>query len=657
MAGEWFTPADLAAAGLPDLPDERAIRIRAEAEWRHPSREGTHWRRRTGRGGGFEYHLSALPRAAQIKLALATAAAAAADPRANLSRSEAWAWFDGLPDKKKAVAHSRQQALDTVDALVRAGTEMVVAMLNVARHEGAALSTLYRWREAVAGLDRADWLPALAPRNAGRSAQIECPAEAWDMLKADYLRLEKPNFTDCHRRLVAVAKAQGWALPSATTLQRRLEAIPVELRVLARDGTEALKRLYPAQQRSRDHFHALQAVNADGHKWDVFVRWPDGTVLRPQMVALQDLYSGMILSWRVDRSANKEAVRLAIGDMVEDYGIPDAIWLDNGRDFASKWITGGTPNRYRFKVRDDEPTGLLGQLGVAVHWTTPYSGQSKPIERAFRDLAQGLAKHPRFAGAYVGNKPDAKPENYGSHAVPLELFLATIGEGIAEHNARVGRRSQVCRGTLSFAQAFAHSYAAAGTIITKATPEQRRLWLLAAEAIRVDARDGTITLEGNRFWAEFLVAYRGQRVTVRFDPQALQEPLHVYRSDGGYLGSAQCVAAVGFDNVDAAREHGRDRKRWMRSQREMLEAERSMTVKQLADLLPEPEQPAPLPETKVVRPLLYPVAGGTALQPRPADPQADADDLDWLAKSNALRRAERGLHLVSMHEAEAGGDD
>ena len=643
MTGEWFTPAELAAAKLPDLPDERAIRLRADREgWRAPERDGTHWRKRAGRGGGYEYHLSALPRAAQIKLALDAGKAAASPATAERKRAEAWAWFERAPAKKQAVARSRMEALDAVDLLVRAGVETTVAMHQVARQQGTGTSTLYRWREATYGLDRGDWLPALTPRHAGRQTEVECSPEAWDALRVDYLRLEAPNMVDCYRRVTAMAAERGWTVPSLQTMQRRIDAIPLELRTLARKGTEALKRIYPAQQRERGHFHALEAVNADGHKWDVFVRWPDGTVLRPQMVAIQDLYSGMILAWRVDRSANKAAVRLAIGDVVEAYGIPSLCWLDNGRDFASKWITGGTPNRYRWRMRDDEPSGLLTDLGVEVHWTTPYSGQSKPIERAFRDFAHGLAKHPAFAGAYVGHKPDAKPENYGNAAVPLDVFLATIGAGIAEHNARIGRKSRVCGGRLSFAQAFAASYAAAP--IRKATAEQQRLWLLAAEAVRVDARDGSIQLEGNRYWSDALVAHRGQRVTVRFDPEALQEPLHVYRTDGAYIAAAECVAAVGFNDVNAAREHGRARKAWVRANRDLLAAERSMSIKQLADMLPEPAEPEPLPEPRVVRPV-FTTRGNTAVAP--AEP--DDDDLHWLINNNEALRPSR-LRIVPTDE-------
>ena len=657
---EWFTPAEMAEKNLPDMPDERAIQVRANAEWRRPDREGTHWRRRAGQGGGYEYHLALLPRAAQVQLALA-GGAPDSDAKADIKRAELSAWFDRQPERKKAVARARAETLDAIDTLVRAGLDHLIATLEVARSTGSSRSTLYRWRDMVAGLDRADWAPALAPRHAGGQARCECPDEAWEALKADYLRLERPAFTDCHRRLVGIAAERGWTLPSASTLQRRMEALPGVVLVLARDGVEALRRMYPAQQRTRDHFHALQAVNADGHKWDVFVRWPGGpgqpeTVLRPQMVAIQDLFSGMILAWRLDRSANKEAVRLAIGDMVEQWGIPSDCWLDNGRDFASKWITGGIPNRYRFRVTEEEPSGLLTQLGVAVHWTTPYSGQSKPIERAFRDMAGGIAKHPAFAGAYVGNTPMAKPENYGSKAVPLDVFIKVVGEGIAEHNARIGRRSAVCGGKLSFLQAFTASYGAAESVITKATPEQRRLWLLAAELIQVNKVDGSITLEGNRFWADFLHAWRGQRVTVRFDPQALQEKLHVYRPDGGFLGSAPCVAATGFDDVDAAKAHQRARRSFIKGAQQMEAAAKSLSLDDLVAMQARVAAPPEPPDAKVVRPV-FRAAGNLALKPHnhaQPDGEQEPEHLQRLERVFEMQRAAGGPVLEVVGGRDAG---
>ncbi|PZX22172.1 bacteriophage Mu transposase [Rhodobacter capsulatus] len=79
------------------------------------------------------------------------------------------------------------------------------------------------------------------------------------------------------------------------------------------------------------------------------------------------------------------------------------------------------------------------QIGRTLNRDARSIRQAKPIERAFRDIADRLTRHPAFAGAYVGNKPTAKPENYGSRAIPLADFLAITAREIAEHNARPGR--------------------------------------------------------------------------------------------------------------------------------------------------------------------------------------------------------------------------
>ncbi|MBX3506920.1 MAG: Mu transposase C-terminal domain-containing protein [Parvibaculum sp.] len=478
------------------------------------------------------------------------------------------------------------------------GTDL--AIQHIAINHGIKIRTIYLWKKKVQGLAPSDWAPALAPRHVGRVAEVELEPAAWDQLRADYLRPSAPNFTDCYRRLQHRAGTEGWTLPSPRTLERRLAAIPEQTRIFFREGVDALKRLYPAQVRDRSSYHALEAVNADGHVWDVFVRFPDGTVGRPAMVAFQDLYSGKILSWRLNKHSNKETVLLAFGDLVETYGIPTHCYLDNGRDFASKWVSGGTPNRYRFKIKENEPQGVLTMLGVEVHWTTPYSGQSKPIERAFRDFAQALAKHPAFEGAYTGNKPDAKPENYGSKAVPYDQFEQIVAEGIAEHNARLGRRSLVCAGKLSFDTAFALSYAQSE--IRKATAEQRRLWLLAAEGVTV-RKTAHIELSGNKYWCEELLEFIGQKVVIRFDPEDLHAGVHVYRLDGVYVAEARCVELTGFGDQAAARDHARGRRQWMRAVREKAQREINMSLDELVAALPTIEKDERKVEPKVVRPI------------------------------------------------------
>lgn len=638
-AREWFSAAELAALALPGMPATKGkvLEMAKRQDWQRAAWENTHWRQRDGRGGGVEYHLAVLPMVARAKLAFAEHQAAA-EPVASAAEG-LWEWYVRQPTTKKAKAEARLKALAAVETLVTCGERRVQAMAMVAAEQKVALSSLYEWAKCTHGLAREDWLPALAPRHGGGRERAELPDDAWAMLKGDYLRPERPNFTACFRRLERVAREQGWTLPAERTLHNRMMAIPEHQRVLLRDGVDALRRMFPAQQRDRGVFHAMEAVNADGHTWDVFVKWPDGTVSRPHMVAFQDLYSGKILSFRVDVALSWHPVRLAFGDMVEAFGIPRLCWLDNGREFAAKRITGGQKTRYRFKVKDEEPEGLMTTMGVEVHWTTPYHGQAKPIERAFRDFAQDIAKHPAFAGAYTGNSPTAKPDNYGAKAVPLDTFLLVISEEIAEHNARAGRRSPICAGR-SFDETFAASYTTAP--IVKASPAQRMLWLLAAEAVKPRAQDGAIHLHGNRYWAEFLHAQRGCQVLVRFDPDALHDPLHIFGSDGRYLGEAACLEAAGFNSVPAAQEQGRRWKTYLRATRQGAAALERMSIAEIARKLPQIEAAEP-PEPGVVQPIF---AGNTALKAVPrAEPEREEE-------SDRVMRALRAQPMRSFRIVE-----
>ncbi|MBL4800890.1 MAG: Mu transposase C-terminal domain-containing protein [Emcibacter sp.] len=610
---EFYTAADIAQMALPGLPGtERAIQLKAKKEdWyaRKNMAGALLARKRSGQGGGYEYHFTLLPVWSQRKLVLiARQKAAMKSPRTikkeRISQSGLWAFYDGLSDKKKTKAKSRLDILMDVIALEKGGSQKNVCVTIVAHEEGVSLRSIYNWFNLVEGYAKVDWLAALVPHNSGRTVTAECHPDAWAMIKTDYLCEERPTFNSCYRRLERSAAAHGWDIPAERTLYRRFyKSIGLTVINLARYGTEHWKQnSYPAQERDRSVFHALEAVNADGHKFDVFVQWPG--VEKPgraMMVAFQDLYSGKILSWRIDQTENKEAVRLAFGDVVDEFGIPEHCYLDNGRAFASKWLTGRTPNRFRFKIKDEDPAGIMTSMDVKVHWTLPYAGQSKPIERAFRDMCDDIAKDPRLRGAWTGNHVANKPENYGSKAIPIDEFIRVVEEGIILHNARIGRRAKVCQGR-SFDVTFQESYAIAP--IRKATEVQRRLYLLAAEGVKVSSRDGALRLMENRYWADFLRDHKGQNLVIRYDPQNMHAGLHVYRLDGEYLGFAEIWDAAGFNDISKAQEHGRARKQMLKADKMILAAERTMGLDEVIGYMAPPPAPdATKLDSKVVKPI------------------------------------------------------
>ena len=529
------------------------------------------------------------------------------------SRDLLWQRMNDASEKQREKARVKVEAVTAAATLIDSGVDTGTAFNSVAVSHSAPAASVRRWYYAAVKFDRADWLPALLGKYSARreTMDAEFTPAAWDFLVADYLRPERPSLNVCYWRLQEAAAANGWTIPSLRSVHRRIEReIPTEQRVLLREGEHALMRLYPAQQRSILDIEAMEWINGDGYQHNVFVKWFNGEVLRPKTWIWQDVRTRKILAYRTDVSENSDSIRLSLSDVVERYGIPRHLTIDNTRAAANKWMTGGVKNRYRFKVKEDDPKGIIPLLGIQLHWTSVLfgqgHGQAKPIERAFSHggLGELVDKHPLLAGAYTGDNPMAKPDNYGSRAIPAEDFIKALDAGIALFNSRQGRQTEACDGRLSFDEAFAESYATA--TVRKATAEQRRLLLLPAEAVRV-SESGTFVLEAggslrqrkNRYFNEALINIKPNRVVVRFDPAQLHESVSVYTLDGRFIADARCIDAAAFGDTQAAREHKRHRTQYVKRVKEATKARNIMDALEVAELMPEPEQPAPV-EARVV---------------------------------------------------------
>jgi hypothetical protein len=603
----WFTAAEIADFALPGLPrTKRKVNERADIEnWALAVDESgqPRARPRKGRGGGMEYHLSLLPdaaKAALVKQGVAWVPANDEDAVAIARQAHGWAWYDRQSDAVKGEAMRRAAVIAMVQAFQSAGMTATAAVSATAQSEKISGATIYNWLKLVKGVGQADRLPALAPRRKGGGKEADVDSGAWDQLKADYLRPEAPTFSSCYyRTLHHYATPRGITLPSERTLFRKLEReVDPRFVIARRKGMDAVKSMVPAQQRTVAHLHAMALVNIDGHKFDVFVRFPDGKIDRPILVGIQDVYSRMMLAWRCGDTESALLTRLAFADLLKRHGIPKHCVMDNGRAFASKWISGGIENRYRFKVREEEPLGLLPSLEIGITWTLPYSGQSKPIERAWRDIADMIAKDPRCNGAYVGNRPDAKPENYGEKAVPLADFLQIVEEGMRIHNERTGRNTETTRGG-SFAQTFADSYARSP--IGQCSEEHLRLALLTGEQVKPDRKSGFVTIAENRYWTPELSRHVGQLLTVRFDPDDLSLPVHVYDNGGQYLCTAERWEASRFDDMAAAKRQAKLRGDMRKSIRKTAEIERLLSADEVAARMRMEAVETQMPEPAVIR--------------------------------------------------------
>ena len=482
--------------------------------------------------------------------------------------------FLALPSTAREEAKRRLAIVREVDALAANITSAVDRRRMVAESSGESVRNIERWQQAVRGLDRVDWLPALAPKwgNGGRP-EADISPEAWQFILHEWGTQSQPALKPVYRRAVKEAARQGWVLPSYQTVKRRIEALPATAVTLWRKGDQALADMYPAIERDYSSLKLHDIWCADGRRADVFCLWPDGTIGRPIIVAWEELRSRAILGWHAGKVESADLIRLSLKDAASrSSALPTEALLDNGRGFAGKLMSGGQPTRYRFKVKEEDIPGILTELQINVIWSTPGHGQSKPIESFWNRISQ-TDRRAEFAGAYCGNRPNAKPEEFDSaKAVPLERYLQAVREDIEAYN-ETEHRGDSMDGRSPNA---VYADLATVTVIRQPTAAQLRLCLLAVEKVARD-KTGAVLLLGNRYWTERLADVpQSRKLIARFNPDDAAEPISVYDGDE-FICEAPIVTKSGFRNQQAAKDKARAASQVKKAQKKISQSLRDMS--------------------------------------------------------------------------------
>jgi hypothetical protein len=126
----------------------------------------------------------------------------------------------------------------------------------------------------------------------------------------------------------------------------------------------------------------------------------------------------MILGWWIDEIPSTLSIIRATRMMVEAYGCPENGQFDNGKDFTSYWFSGDAWNEQhnKFGKRErDTVSCVIEDLGMTAHFTEPYHGQSKHIERAFGFFASEFDKSfESYLGSNTSDRHDESRLYVGS---------------------------------------------------------------------------------------------------------------------------------------------------------------------------------------------------------------------------------------------------
>ena len=174
-----------------------------------------------------------------------------------------------------------------------------------------------------------------------------------------------------------------------------------------------------AQGSKSSHLNRInQLWEIDGTLADIMCQTADGTSVRYSLTALIDVFSRRV-KILVSRQPSSVAVCELLGKAILDWGLPEVLKADNGKDYASEQI-----NRYS------------QDMGFSVDYSKPYTPEDKPhIERFFGTLTRKLFPYIKgFCGHNVNDANQLRAaysmaqRHQGARAVAEVSEMLTGGE-------------------------------------------------------------------------------------------------------------------------------------------------------------------------------------------------------------------------------------
>lgn len=418
--------------------------------------------------------------------------------------------------------------------------------------------TLYRkWKDykehGLAGL--AD---LRGKRTTGKKREVD---ERLKRLFEDwYLDENEPSVRYCYQNLRRYAQMEmpGIAVPSESTFYRIAEDIPLSVRKYFRQGERVFENEVAPYVKRRYDFLSNEYWSADYHTLDLMVREDvTGRVFRPHVVTWIDVRSRKILSLRLSESSNSDQVILAFKDAVTRFGIPENVYLDNGREFLVHDFGGrGTRKTDASATRG---TNILDRFGIKMVNAKVKNSKAKVIERSYRVLSEQFSK---MYLSFCGNNPVNRPERHGKlmkkeENIPLlsevtknlRLYVEGIyNEEISQAEGLNGKSPNGC-----YEENLASKKMAPLELI--------QLHLLRSSTLRTFGRNGVTLTFGEtkmQFYNPDLVEELFmKKVYVHYDPEDLRR-VKLYDENEVFVGEAMQKSEGGYqilEDTEAIKEN------------------------------------------------------------------------------------------------------
>ena len=261
---------------------------------------------------------------------------------------------------------------------------------------------------------------------------------------------------------------------------------------------------------------------------------------KPWMCVWMDSKSWYVIAVNIDmQEMNNEDIRNAFAAGVSEYGLPDAICTDNGKDFKKQGFT--EPVKF-----DEYEYSIVKSLNVKVKRAKPFNGRTKLVERFFKYVSD---QYDRMFAPYLGNTPSARPEaaklyykkEYAHLLMTLEEFTQEFYKFIDQYHDTPHEGKMLDGMTPREAFAPEKRFVRA----QKTRDELAYAFLLPEPSLRTVSRGPAITFDNKRYKGDCLYHYI-KRAESKTAPKLMiktdminRDHLYVYEPGGKLVGECR----------------------------------------------------------------------------------------------------------------------
>ena len=420
-----------------------------------------------------------------------------------------------------------------------------------------SVGMLYRHWNAI---KTDDWDALVDKRGKMRKGKSAIPQVAWDAFLYYYLDQRQSPIQQCYEQTTYFLEDNAPELlpiPSYSTFYRHvMDDVPEAIKVMGRKGPKAFyDRCSHYIRREYDTMVSNEYWIADTHTFDVMTQGGNGKPHRLYLTAFMDARSGIFVGCHVSDTNSSQNVLVALRRGILRYGLPDNIYVDNGREYLNKDV-GGTGHRTKGRAKNADgnewrgwddtkdfvPPPIFTRMGIKMTNAIVRNARAKTIERRFCDVKNQISRlFDTFCGGTVVEKPEQLKQFLKNGEVVLDSdFTANVQlllDGLMNESAYNGpvKRDQGKTKMQVWTEHLDRQR------ICK--PEDLNLMLMRSSRPLTVGRNGiTATLYGAKldyYTDEFTMRYQGDKVYYRYDPDDLRM-IRAYNLDDQFICELPC---------------------------------------------------------------------------------------------------------------------